>query len=100
MKTDSQLIHEIADRVTRVESRVVQLGDHVGANLRTKQRIEVVRSNYVGDPPRIEVDALDVSLSRILAELRQQAPEFSLDPIDVWHHGKHIATLCARRDPS
>lgn len=99
MKTDSQLIQEVADRVTRIESRVVQLGDHVGANLRTKQRIEIVPNVY-GDPPYIEVDALDVSLSRILAELRQNASAFALYPIDIRHKGQRIATLLAPRDPS
>lgn len=61
-------IRELLDRTRRLESRLVQFGDFVGANLRTKQRIEVA-----GPPaaPHVLIDALDVSVSRIVTELRQ-----------------------------
>jgi hypothetical protein len=54
---------------------MVQLGDHVGANLRTKQRIEIIRApngaGTGGTTPHVKIDSLDVSISRILTELRQ-----------------------------
>jgi len=59
---------ELMDRVIRLESRVVQLGDHVGANLRTKQRIEISTPDMNAI---IHIDSLDVSLSRIYHEMSQ-----------------------------
>lgn len=87
MKSDHELIIEIADRVTRTESRVVQLGDHVGANLRHKQRIEIFRGTGA---PRVEIDALDVSISRIISELKRY--EVS-SPTGVWLEGRLVATV-------
>lgn len=60
-------MNELLDRTRRLESRMVQLGDYVGANLRSKQRIEV----YAGSSPSVTIDALDVSISRIVTELAQ-----------------------------
>lgn len=64
---DQTQMQELLDRTRRLESRMVQLGDFVGANLRSKQRIEV----YAGSSPSVTIDALDVSISRIVTELRQ-----------------------------
>lgn len=82
---------ELMDRVIRIESRMVQLGDHVGANLRTKQHIEFVddERGVMG----IQIDALDVSLSRILTELRQKHPDIKHEGVRVFHHGKHVMTV-------
>lgn len=65
-RSPEEVLGEILDRVVRTETRVVQLGDHVGANLRSKQRIDVepTRESVV-----VYIDALDVSLSRISAEV-------------------------------
>lgn len=60
-------MNELLERTRRMESRMVQLGDFVGANLRSKQRIEV----YAGSSPSVTIDALDVSVSRIVTELAQ-----------------------------
>ncbi len=62
-------VKEIRDRVTRMESRMVQLGDHVGANLRAKTRIDLVKDKRTG-LRHIEVDCYDVSFSRILTDLQ------------------------------
>lgn len=59
---------EILDRTKRTECRMVQLGDHVGANLRTKLHIDVKKDEH---DTWVEVDALDVSISRIIAELKR-----------------------------
>ena len=61
------MTRERLDRTRRLESRLVQLGDFVGANLRSKQRIEV----YEGSSPSVTIDAIDVSISRIVTELAQ-----------------------------
>jgi hypothetical protein len=66
---DNPLLHEINQRVTRTESRIVQLGDFVGANLRAKQKIEVLQDKATGEW-YVQIDALDVSLSRIASALR------------------------------
>ncbi|EYS89541.1 hypothetical protein CF68_33200 [Cupriavidus sp. SK-4] len=81
-------MQEIKDRVTRMESRVVQLGDHVGANLRAKLRIHRVR-DASGDQ-YVEVDSYDVSISRILTELEEAG--WSGD-VGVNVRGRRIATL-------
>lgn len=63
-----QKIAEILERTVRMESRMVQLGDYVGANLRAKQRIEIRDASR---SPYVVIDSLDVSVSRILTELEQ-----------------------------
>lgn len=68
MDKGMELLNEINQRVTRTESRIVQLGDFVGANLRAKQKIEVI---YGADSEvYVAVDALDVSFSRVASVLR------------------------------
>jgi hypothetical protein len=65
-------MNELLDRTRRLESRMVQLGDFVGANLRAKQRIDIslpVRGTT--GTLFVQIDALDVSVSRIVAELKQ-----------------------------
>lgn len=84
------LLREVNQRTTRLESRVVQLGDFVGANLRTKMRIEVFRPRDAGRP-YIEIDALDVSLSRIYNVLRDMGIEGQ--DLDVFFNGKRVATV-------
>ena len=90
MSADTE--HQILDRVIRMESRLVQLGDYVGANLRSKQRIDVSVSS-IG--VAVEIDALDVSISRILAELKLQAPDRVEvgARIPIFHKGKCVANL-------
>lgn len=68
-KTDRELLEEIHQRAVRTETRVLQLGDHVGANLRTKQRIDIEATAHCSVVAYI--DALDVSLSRVIAEVNQ-----------------------------
>lgn len=89
MKTDHELLQEVADRVTRTESRIVQLGDHVGANLRQKQRI-AIRVGASGFT-EVEIDALDVSISRVMTELKSHGVRASA--VSVRHEGRIVATL-------
>ena len=84
-----QIAKETLERVTRLESRMVQLGDHVGANLRTKQRIEIRRPASMS--PYVVIDSLDVSISRILTELRQA--NLHVASIDVCVGESHVLTL-------
>lgn len=88
-----QIARETLERVTRLESRMVQLGDHVGANLRTKQRIEIVRLPDFPNRPYVRIDSLDVSISRILTELRQA--NLRVREIDVYigEMEQHVITL-------
>lgn len=83
---------EMLDRVIRIESRMVQLGDFVGANLRTKQRITI---HEYATGTAVEIDALDVSLARIYTELSQHrwvnGPPVT--PIPVYHHSKLVMTI-------
>lgn len=90
MSTELEKLDEINMRMIRTESRLVQLGDYVGANLRTKMRVEV-RFNG-GDPvPYVVVDALDVSASRIVTALREAGVRSG--DVLVYLDGKVIATV-------
>lgn len=86
METD---VKEIKERVTRIESRVVQLGDHVGANLRTKLRIQPGKSATTGERI-VAVDSFDVSISRIMTELEEWG--WTGDVL-VEIQGRYIATI-------
>lgn len=66
-KTDHEMIEETLQRVLRMETRMVQLGDHVGANLRSKQRIDI---EPTATCVVAYVDSYDVSFSRIMAEVK------------------------------
>lgn len=83
-------VKETKERVTRMESRLVQLGDHVGANLRTKQRIDVKYPPMDPLNPFVEIDSLDVSISRIVTELQQARIS---GHVDVQCQGRFVATL-------
>lgn len=88
MSTLEQIVKETLERVTRMESRVVQLGDHVGANLRAKQRIEV---RHDDGETFVNIDALDVSVSRVLTELRQAGVKQGA--INVYHQDRVAFTV-------
>lgn len=76
-----EALKELLDRSIRTETRVVQLGDHVGANLRSKQRIDIEPT-----PTSVVayIDALDVSLSRVAAEVTR-SPYWDIAPPGVHH---------------
>ncbi len=86
------LEQELKDRLVRIESRMVQLGDYVGANLRTKQRITIVQS---AAGVAIEIDALDVSLSRIYNELGHTAWAHGppTQPIPIYHKNRMVMMI-------
>jgi hypothetical protein len=87
---------ETLERVIRLESRMVQLGDHVGANLRTKQRIDIRASDTAACRISITIDSLDVSLSRIYQEVNlfyQSNPAFKewcIHSVPVFWKGKQV----------
>lgn len=82
---------EITQRVTRMESRLVQLGDYVGTNLRAKMRIDLVKDDLSA---WVSVDAFDVSISRILRELKRLGvPRGTQLPVRC--DGRTIATVFA-----
>jgi hypothetical protein len=89
MSTLEQRTAETLERVIRMESRLVQLGDHVGANLRTKQRIVITRDI---DGVHVGIDSLDVSISRILSELQRDGVP-ARGEVDVWHDNRRVITL-------
>ena len=84
---------ETLQRLTRIETRIVQLGDHVGVNLRSKQRV-VIHDDATG--VWVEIDALDVSLSRINTELEK----FGAKPgrIPVAYRGRPAAFVNFKAD--
>lgn len=89
MKTELELLKEISERAVRLESRLVQLGDHVGANLRTRQRIDIGYNEAHG--VFVTIDSLDVSVSRIVAELAADGRQHRTVP--VFLKGKQVATV-------
>ena len=90
MKSQQDLLYEINQRAIRMESRVVQLGDHVGANLRTKMRTDVHES---ANGIWVDVDAYDVSISRIRTALREAGITEGQVPVRL--NGKTIAVVYA-----
>lgn len=82
------LLREVNQRTTRIESRMVQLGDYVGANLRTRLRVELKRDP--GGKAYVEIDALDVSLSRIYSMLQEMKIN---EVVDVTLKGVMVATV-------
>ncbi|WP_168788034.1 hypothetical protein [Paraburkholderia aromaticivorans] len=90
MKSQQDLRCEINQCAIRMESRVVQLGDHVGANLRTKMRTDVHEgANGIW----VDVDACDVSISRIRTALREAGIKEKQVPVRP--NGKTIAIAAA-----
>lgn len=88
MSMIEQRVNEILERTVRLESRIVQLGDHVGANLRSKQKIDV---EWIEGGARVTIDSLDVSVSRILTELRQaNVHQFE---VPVYHRDRVVFSL-------
>lgn len=94
MATEMEILLEINQRATRLESRMVQLGDHVGANLRTKMRVDVQRE---GGRVWVDVDAVDVSLSRIHTALREASVHTG--EVEIMLGGVVIATIFPHNVP-
>jgi hypothetical protein len=90
MSVDTALLIEIRDRMVRVESRLVQLGDYVGANLRSRQKIDIGGLDASG-MLTATVDSLDVSVARIYAEIGSAG--YGGRDADVFVDGEHVATL-------
>lgn len=88
-------LKEIKDRVTRLESRLVQLGDHVGANLRIRLQVNV-RTDQFGEP-WVEVDALDISFARIVCSLREHG--YFRGEIPIVFDGQRIGMAYPARAP-
>ena len=86
---EHEILQEVLQRVTRLESRMVQLGDYVGANLRSKQK--VIFSWPPNQRPIAAIDALDMSLSRVIAEL--DTLDAPTGDIDVVCKGSRVAIL-------
>ncbi|MEM5387915.1 hypothetical protein VSR68_30650 [Paraburkholderia phymatum] len=82
-----KLLREVNQRNTRTESRMVQLGDYVGANLRTRMRIDMKRA---AAGVCVEIDALDVSISRIVGKLRDEGIN---EAMDVYLNNRRVATV-------
>ncbi|BDD92411.1 hypothetical protein PanNE5_18510 [Pandoraea sp. NE5] len=88
MTTELEILQEVRDRVVRTESRMVQLGDFVGTNLRVRMHIEV---RDVDGDVWVDVDALDVSVSRIYTALEQAGVHGIAVP--VRRNGRDIAMV-------
>lgn len=84
------LVREIRDRVSRTETRIVVLGDHVGADLRSSKRVTIKMHPRTAEP-WVDLTSMDVSLSGIINELASTG-EF-LGDVCVMHKGVHVATI-------
>lgn len=73
MSNEQARLDEINQRVTRIESRIVHLGDSLGTNLRSRDRQVVLMND--DDGAWVEVDAQDISYSVIRTSLRQKGVE-------------------------
>ena len=90
-RSTDQLLEELRQRAIRTESRVVQLGDHMGANLRSAPKLAVYPADAHNAFPWVEIDSLDVSISRILAAVK--AAELKPRAITVFHGERAVCTL-------
>lgn len=90
MENEQGTLKEINQRVTRVESRIVHLGDRLGVNLRSRQ-INVICDDR---GPRVEVDAPDISISTIINKLRDSGVKKG-DPAYITWNGDLIAVVFA-----
>lgn len=86
-------IAELKDRLIRMESRMVQLGDHVGANLRIREKIEVKRDGQ-GDA-YVEIDTVEQSISRIVRIAREQGVDTGELPVLI--DGLRVAVIYMQR---
>lgn len=63
--SDDPAVNEILERVRRLESRTVRLGDHVGIDLRGNPHVTINE----GDPVTVTIESTDVSVCRIITIL-------------------------------
>lgn len=88
--TTDELLRELRQRVTRIESRIVRIGEHVGApisNPLADMLIDCAEDGTLLMYPR----AMDVSLSGLRAELRKKGMEDKI--AEVWFGGHRVATI-------
>lgn len=86
-------IEEVRDRLIRMESRMVQLGDHVGANLRVREKIDV-KFDAQGEP-YVEIDSPEQSLSRIVRIMREKGVKAGEVPLLIG--GLRVAVIYPAR---
>lgn len=66
--TMETMVKEILQRCVRIESRLVMVADHAGLDVRPR-KVVVGRDHFTG--LSATVDAMDVSLSRIVAAIKE-----------------------------
>lgn len=59
---------EVVERLRRIETRLVQVADHVGVDVRNTPNVRIVR--FV--PPVVTISSLDCSASRVVNALKEQ----------------------------
>lgn len=59
---------EAIERLRRIETRLVQVADHLGLDVRTTPHVRIVR--FV--PPVVTISSLDCSASRVVNALKEQ----------------------------
>lgn len=93
MATIDERLDEVKDRLVRMESRMVQLGDHVGANLRVREKIDV-KKDAQGDA-FVEIDTPEQSLSRIVRIMRERGIKTGEVPLLI--DGVRVAVIYPAR---
>lgn len=90
MNHETELLMELRSRAIRTESRLVQLGNFLGASLAEKTPITI--TPFQGHV-HIAIEALDISVSRIYTELLGQGVTIPEDGAQVYLHGVHVFTV-------
>jgi len=85
------LLKEVNQRVIRTETRVVNLGDHIGLNLREQTKVELT---HEGSELMVRISALDVSISQIMNVLHRAGCDRGRH-VGVWCGGKFVCTVVA-----
>jgi len=86
---DNALLQEVAERLRRTETRLVNLGESLGHDLRTKTPIYINKFTV----PSVTIDRYDVSVSRIITALAEQGIRSGEVPVRIAGNARILFSL-------
>lgn len=88
------IVREVRQRVTRIESRICRIADHLQVNLRPPKDGFCIRSE-TAEEIELSVPMMDISLSELLNYLHKE--ELDQKAVHVYFGGSQVATLYPHR---
>jgi hypothetical protein len=85
------IVREVRQRVTRMESWICRIADHLKVYMRTPKDGFRIRSE-TAEKMELSVPMLDISLSELLNCLHKE--ELDQKAVHVYFGGSQVATLC------